>query len=94
VVENAGIALAESVDLIMKPGRLCSNGKPAPVNNPDFIKFAEALRQAGAATLEAAKTKKQDAVIEVTNQVADACAMCHEVYRDKGPAGSPERCTP
>src|SRR5215210_7986377 len=31
VVENAGVAIAEAADLILKPGRLCSNGKPAPV---------------------------------------------------------------
>jgi hypothetical protein len=94
VVENAAIALAESSDLILKPGRLCSNGKPAPVTRADYIKFAEGLREAGRATLEAARSKSQDKVIEVTDKVAEACANCHEVYRDKGPAGSPERCTP
>ena len=94
VVENAGIVMAESADLILKPGRLCSNGKPAPVERADYIKFAEALREAGRATLAAAKTKSQDKVIEVTDKVADSCANCHEVYRDKGPAGSPARCTP
>jgi cytochrome c556 len=94
VVENAAIALAESADMILKPGRLCSNGKPAPVQRADYRKFAEGLRQAGRATLEAAKTQSQDKVIEVTDRVAEACANCHEVYRDKGPAGSPERCTP
>jgi cytochrome c553 len=94
VVENAAIALAEVTDVIMKPGRLCSNGKPVPIENADFKKFAEGLREAGIATLAAAKTQSQDKVIEVTDKVAEACANCHEVYRDKGPAGSPERCTP
>jgi cytochrome c556 len=94
VVENAAIALAESADLILKPGRVCSNGKPAPVTRADYQKFAAGLRAAGRAALEAAKTKNQDKVIEVTDAVAGACADCHEVYRDKGPAGSPERCTP
>jgi hypothetical protein len=94
MVEGAAVALAETPDLILKPGRLCSNGKPVPVEREDFKKFAELLRQAGVETLEAAKAKSQDKVIEVTDKVADACAQCHEVYRDKGPAGSPERCTP
>jgi len=94
VVENAAIALAESADLILKPGRVCSNGKPAPVSRADYQKFAAGLRQAGREALKAAQTKKQDAVIEVTDKVAEACANCHEVYRDKGPAGSPARCTP
>jgi cytochrome c553 len=93
-VEGAAVALAEAPDLILKPGRLCSNGKPAPVERADFIKFAQALQEAGAATLAAAKEKSQEKVIEITDKVADACANCHEVYRDKGPAGSPERCTP
>ena len=94
VVENAAVALAESADLILKPGRVCSNGKPAPVARADFQKFAQGLREAGIATLAAAKTKSQDKVVEVTDKVAEACANCHEVYRDKGPAGSPARCTP
>ena len=94
VVENAAVALAESADLILKPGRLCSNGKPAPVQRADWVKFAEGLREAGKATLEAAKTRSQDKVIEVTDKVAESCSNCHEVYRDKGPAGSPARCTP
>jgi hypothetical protein len=94
VVENAAIALSESADLILKPGRVCSNGKPAPVMRADYRKFAEGLRQAGREALKAAQTKKQDAVVEVTDKVAEACANCHEVYRDKGPAGSPARCTP
>ena len=94
VVENAAIALAESADLILKPGRVCSNGKPAPVARADYQKFAAGLRQAGRDALAAARTKSQDKVIEVTDKVAEACANCHEVYRDKGPAGSPARCTP
>ena len=94
VVENAAIALAESPDLILKPGRVCSNGKPVPVNRPDFAKFARGLREAGFAALEAAKSKSQDKVVEVTDKVAEAYSNCHEVYRDKGPAGSPARCTP
>jgi cytochrome c556 len=94
VVENAAIALSESADLILKPGRLCSNKKPAPVARADYQKFAEGLRQAGKDALAAARTKSQEKVIDVTDKVAEACANCHEVYRDKGPAGSPARCTP
>ena len=94
VVENAAIALSESTDIILKPGRVCSNGKPVPLQRADFQKFARGLREAGLAALEAAKSKSQDKVIEVTDKVAEACSNCHEVYRDKGPAGSPARCTP
>jgi hypothetical protein len=94
VVENAAIALSDGVDLILEPGRLCQNGKPVPIQQPDFRKFAGAMRTAGLAVLQAARTKSQEKVSDATNDVADACSNCHEVYRDKGPADSPLRCTP
>jgi hypothetical protein len=34
-VENAGLALAESANLIALPGRMCGNGKPVPGGLPD-----------------------------------------------------------
>src|SRR5580658_7545190 len=40
-VEDSGLALAESTRLLTVPGRLCSNGKPAPVQNADWIKFVQ-----------------------------------------------------
>jgi hypothetical protein len=94
MVEGAAVALEESADIILKPGRLCSNGKPVPVARPDFVKFAQALREAGRKALVAARAKNQEQASDVTNDVAEACSNCHEVYRDKGPAGSPARCTP
>jgi cytochrome c556 len=94
VVESAAVALEESADLIMRPGRLCSNGRPAPIGRPDYMKFVQDLREAGRRTLAAAQAKSQDRVTELTNDIADACSSCHEVYRDKGPAGSPARCMP
>ena len=94
VVEGAAVALEESADLILKSGRLCSNGKLAPVARADYVKFAAALREASRQALIAARAKDQMKVSDITNDLADACSMCHEKYRDKGPAGSPERCTP
>src|SRR3954470_17101982 len=38
IVENAAIALGDGVDLILKPGRTCQNGKPVPIDQPDFQK--------------------------------------------------------
>ncbi|HEY7290077.1 MAG TPA: cytochrome c [Vicinamibacterales bacterium] len=94
VVENAAIALTDGVDLLLTPGRLCQNGKPVPVQQADFQKFASRMRAAGLAVLQAARTKNQERVSDATNDLADACSNCHEVYRDKGPADSPARCTP
>jgi len=92
VVEYSALALAETANLIMIPGRVCSNGKPVPVERDDFKKYAQGLVDAGMAAYKAAQSKNLDAMIEVTGTVSDACAACHEVYRDKGEAGSPERC--
>ena len=94
IVENAAIALTDSVDLILEPGRTCQNGKPVPLNQPDFQKFARDMREAGRVALQAARTRNQEKVSDATNNIADACVSCHEVYRDKGPADSAARCTP
>jgi cytochrome c556 len=82
-VENAAIALSETANLIMIPGRLCQNGRPVPLDRADFQKFAQGLADAGQAALKAAQSKNLDAMVEVSGTVSDACAACHEVYRDK-----------
>ncbi|MGH9143719.1 MAG: cytochrome c [Vicinamibacterales bacterium] len=94
IVENAAVALTDGVDLILESGRTCQNGKPVPVNQPDFQKFARTMREAGRVALQAARTRNQEKVSDATNNIADACSNCHEVYRDQGPANSPARCTP
>src|SRR5438445_13486207 len=38
-VEAAAVALSDGVDLILKPGRLCQNGKPVPLQAADFQRF-------------------------------------------------------
>ena len=90
VVENAAVALAESANLLILPGRLCENGEPVPVED-DWVEYAQGLEQAGVKALEAAKSRSQDAVSEVTNDIAEACSNCHSVYRDV-PGGNAERC--
>jgi hypothetical protein len=82
-VENAALALAESANLIALPGRVCANGKPVPISRPDWGRFTDGLRQAGLAAYKAAQAKDQDAMIEASGTVADACSACHAVYRDK-----------
>lgn len=91
-VENAAIALSETANLIMIPGRLCENGKPAPLDQEDYQKFAAGLAEAGQAALKAAQSKNLDAMVDVSGTVSDACAACHEVYRDKDDLN--DRCTP
>jgi hypothetical protein len=82
-VENAAIALQETANLITIPGRMCDNGRPVPVDQEDFKKWAQGLVDAGAAAYKAAQSKNMDQMVEVSGTVADACAACHEKYRDK-----------
>ena len=94
VVENAAVALTDSVDLILMAGRSCQNGKPVPVRQADYQKYAREMRAAGLKVLAAARTKDQEKVSDATNDLADACSNCHDAYRNVGPADSPLRCTP
>jgi soluble cytochrome b562 len=91
-VENAAITLQETANLVMIPGRLCENGKPVPTDQEDFRMWAQNLAQAGADALKAAQSKNLDAMVDVSGTVSDACAMCHEKYRDV--ADNANRCTP
>jgi hypothetical protein len=82
-VENAALALTESANLLLIPGRNCSNGVPVPMNNPDWSKFVQELRDAGMKAYKAAQAKDQDKMIEVADTLATACAGCHRKWREK-----------
>ena len=99
MVDNAAIAVSESAPLLLTPRR-CQNGRPAPVDRPDWIKFTADLAEAGRAAFRASQTRNQEAVSDATNQLADACQACHRVYRDKrggtnsDPSNKAARCLP
>jgi len=90
-VENAGLALNEAANLIVLPGRVCSNGKPAPVQSADWLRFTQGLREAGIAVYKAAQSKSEDAILEAADVMTVACANCHNVYREK--ENLADRCT-
>jgi hypothetical protein len=90
-VENAGIALSEAANLLTIPGRMCSNGKPAPIQNADWQMWVQELRDAGMATYKAAQSKNQDAILEAAGVVSEACSHCHDKYREV-PGGVKNRC--
>ena len=73
---------------MLTPGRRCENGKPVPINDPDWIKFTNGLAEAGKAAYKASQSRNQEAVSDVSNQVADSCLNCHQVYRDKAGRGT------
>ena len=101
IVDYASIALAESAPLMLTPGRRCENGKPVPVNDPDWIRFTKEMAEVGRAAYRASQTRSQEKVSDVTSDVADACLHCHQVFRDKmrrgrtapDPADKDLRCT-
>ena len=82
-VENNALAVSETANLLTIPGRVCENGRPVPLDREDFRKFAAGLADAGLAAYRAAQSKNLDAMVDVSGTVSDACAACHEVYRDK-----------
>ena len=94
-IENSGLALAESANLLTIPGRVCGNGKPVPVQNADWQQFVRGLRDAGMAAYKAGQSKNMDMVVEAADTITTACMNCHDVYREKTPAqgGMAGRCT-
>jgi hypothetical protein len=94
-VENSALALSEAARLLTVPGRVCSNGRPVPATNADWVKFVQGLRQAGITAFKAAQTKNQDKMLDAADVVTTACTNCHNVYREKTEqqGGLASRCT-
>lgn len=90
-VGNAGIALAEAANLLIIPGRMCQNGKPAPIQNADWRMWVQGLRDAGMTAYKAAQSKSQDAVLDAADVMSTACSNCHDKYRE-APGGVANRC--
>jgi hypothetical protein len=86
-VENGALALVESANLLTIPGRVCSNGQAVPVQNADWAKFVQQLRDAGMIAYKAAQTKDQKNMLEAADTVNLSCTNCHARYR-RGRAGS------
>ena len=99
LVDYASVAIADSAPLLLVPRR-CENGRAAPVDRADWVKFTQEMVEAARAVFKAAQSRNQEAVSESTNGLADACLNCHVVYRDKegGTAADPSnkaaRCQP
>jgi mono/diheme cytochrome c family protein len=87
-VDQAALALIESTPLFMLPGRRCDNGRPAPVDRADYVQYTDALVQIAREAYKASQARSQDAMIELSDKLNDACANCHKVYRDAAQEGS------
>ena len=89
-VENSSLAIAEAANLLLIPGRKCSNGLAVPLQNPDWAKFVQGLREAGMVAYKAAQSKNQDNILMATDVLSTACSNCHDKYREK--ANLSDRC--
>jgi hypothetical protein len=80
-VENSALALAEMAPMLLT-ARACSNGLPAPTTQEDWKSAVQGLVVAGQKAHAAALTRNTDAMLEVGETINDACAACHDKYRD------------
>jgi len=95
VVDNAAIALADISPVMLNPDLRCENGKPAPVTDPDWIKFTEQMITMSKEIYRLSQTRNQEAVSDATGDLSDACAACHAAYRDvRGRGAAPDPTNP
>jgi len=82
-VENSALILTDSADLLMTPGRKCTNGRDVPLAQPDWIKFVNELRVGGMAAYKAAVSKNMDNIIMASDVLNQSCSDCHNKYRPR-----------
>ena len=80
-VENSGLALLESADLLNLRGRTCANGALVPVDESQWKAAVEAMREAVRASGAAARARSQEQISEANGQLAESCSGCHRIYR-------------
>ena len=83
LVDYASVSIGEAAQLMLTPGRRCENGRPVPVDDPDWKKFTAELAEAGRAAYKASQTREQAKISDSTNQLNDSCSHCHGVYRGR-----------
>ena len=72
VIWAAGIAIAESANLIMAGERALDQG--------DWLEMANALYESGLDAARAAQAQDYERVLDAGEQVYNACTACHEQY--------------
>ncbi len=83
-VDQASVALTETASLLLTPGRMCQNGRPAPVDRADWKQFVAALVDVGKLAHKESRARNFEAFGAISEKLNDACGNCHKVYRDKG----------
>ena len=82
-VENSAMAIVDAASLLKLPGRKCANGRAVPVGNADWSRFVQGLQDAGMVAYKAAQAKDQDKILDAADVLTNACANCHDKYREK-----------
>lgn len=82
-VENAALALAESTNLLLVPGRVCSNGAAAPITDPSWATFVQEVRDTSMQAYKAAQAKDQQKIVDLSETLSASCAHCHRKWRDR-----------
>ena len=86
-VENAATALADASTLLLQPGLRCQNGRPAPITEPDWIRFTDRTLAGARRMYRLAQTRNTEAISEFTLELSNSCNACHQVYRSDGGRG-------
>ena len=87
VIENAATALADASLLMVATGLQCENGRPAPIDDAEWIRYTDEMITVSKRIHRLAQTRDQEAVSDATGDLSDACAACHRAYRDVGGRG-------
>jgi mono/diheme cytochrome c family protein len=87
-VDQAALALTETTPLFLLPGRRCENGRPVPIDRADWKQYTNALVDLSKEAFKASQSRNVDAVNKVGEQLNEACANCHKVYRDGAQEGT------
>ena len=87
-VDQAALAIIETTPLFLLPGRRCENGRPVPVDRADWKTYTTSLVEVGRAAYRASQSRNVESMNKVAEQLNDACANCHKVYRDGAREGN------
>ena len=71
-IEHGAIALAESANLLLLPGRAMDGG--------EWVKMTHALADAAVRARDAARAKDVDRLFDAGGAIYETCASCHAQY--------------
>jgi cytochrome c556 len=82
-VERHATQLAASGPLIALGGT--GQADPGWAQSPDWQKYSQELTNAGAAALDAARSKNFEALVKANGQLVEVCESCHKAFKPEVP---------